>query len=102
MKYNALTILDPLLLQRETLNQKTDGLLKFTPTVRVRVGSESPDSNLQLLLLSPCKNLLHLGDWVQGTGKTPSVLTLFSGTCKPTRFAEPRCTYWTYSHRPDS
>lgn len=62
MRYSALTILDPLLLQMETLNQKTDGLFKFTQIVRVRVGSESPDSNLQLLLLSHCENLLHLGD----------------------------------------
>lgn len=63
MRYSALTIPDPLLLlQMKILNQKTDGLLKLTQIVRVRVGSESPDSNLQLLLLVPCENLLHLGD----------------------------------------
>ena len=63
MRYSALTILDPLLLlQMKTLISKTDGLLKLTQTVRVRVGSESPDSNLLLLLLFPCENLLHLGD----------------------------------------
>lgn len=62
MRYSALTILDPLLLlQMKTLNSKTDGLLKLTQTARVRVGSESPDSNLLLLLLFPCENLLHLG-----------------------------------------
>lgn len=96
MRYSALTILDPLLLlQMKTLNSKTDGLLKLTQTVRVRVGSESPDSNLLLLLLFPCENLLHLGGLVQGTGKTPSVPMLFSGTCKLMHFAEPCCTYWT-------
>ena len=63
MRYSALTILDPLLLlQMKTLISKTDGLLKLTQTVRVRVGSESPDSSLLLLLLFPCENLLHLGD----------------------------------------
>lgn len=99
MRYGALTILDPLLLlQRKTLNQRTKGLLKLTQIVMVRVGPECPDSNFQLLLLFPRENLLHLGDEVQGTAMTPSVLTLLSGTCKLMHFAEPCCTCWTYPH----
>lgn len=62
MRYGALTILDPLLLQRKTLNQRTKGLLKLTQIVMVRVGPECPDSSFQLLLLFPRENLLHCDD----------------------------------------